>query len=131
MKVYRYTYVYNVLHICCKNLPNNHILYVSVAGYFGMNLVSGVEEATYAFPIVTVGSIGAAGFVYFGTLKYINTNTHFKTLQQQQVGVVVFVWTEYMCGTLWLLFVEIGLWFVGLVVWPQSSFRGYQRTKYI
>ena len=41
-----------------------------VAGLYGMNLINGLEEATYGFPVITGGSIvGIIGVAIFGLYK--------------------------------------------------------------
>ena len=52
----------------------------SIAGIFGMNLVSGIEEAPFAFAAVTLGSglVGAAVVtcVEIKTSRRVNVNLH-------------------------------------------------------
>lgn len=41
-----------------------------VAGLYGMNLINGLEQATYGFPIITGGSlVGIIGVAIFGLYK--------------------------------------------------------------
>ena len=47
----------------------------TMSGFFGMNLVSGLEEAQYAFPIVITASSLAGATMAFSALNYLSGRT--------------------------------------------------------
>lgn len=55
----------------------------TMSGFFGMNLVSGLEEAQYAFPIVIAASSCTGGIMAFSALNYMSGRTMQRRAEQR------------------------------------------------
>ena len=55
----------------------------TIAGFFGMNLVSGLEEAQFAFPIVVTASLFTGGAFSLSALNYMSGRTMHRRAEQR------------------------------------------------
>ena len=54
-----------------------------MSGFFGMNLVSGMEEAKWAFPIVVAAASCSGAFFALYAMNYMSGNTMRKRAEQR------------------------------------------------
>lgn len=55
----------------------------TMSGFFGMNLISGLEEAQYAFPIVIAASSCTGAAMAFSALSYMSGRTMQQRAEQR------------------------------------------------
>ena len=55
----------------------------TMSGFFGMNLVSGLEEAQHAFPIVIAASACTGATMAFSALNYMSGRTMQRRAEQR------------------------------------------------